>query len=363
MPYSINNEKCRAEQINALSDAWANDPRWTNVDRGYTAEDVVRLRGTFQVEHTIARRGAERLWTQIENARPDGFIQCSGAQSPGQAVQQAKNGVEAIYLSARGSKSIASDFKGTNTAAEAVQRINGAFKRADEIQWSRGTDFSDENFVDYFLPIVADSEPALGSVLNAHEIMKSMIGAGAAGVHFADHLSGSRSKDDSATVLVPTSEAVQKLVSARLAADVLGVPAMILARTTADSASLVTSDVDPNDATFVTGERTEDGFYRVKNGLEQSIARGLAYAQYADLVWVDTGKLDMGFAREFAKAIHEKYPSKPLAYNCSTLVSDMDESKSLAMRKELALLGYHYQFINANVLSMSMEQASRSEAA
>jgi len=348
----------REEQIKALEKDWAENPRWANVKRGYSATDVVRLRGSVQPEHTLARRGAEKLWDLVNGKAKKGYVNAFGAISAGQAMQQAKAGLEAVYLSGW---QVAADGNTSETmypdqslyaydsVPTMVRRINNTFKRADEIQWGRGVNPEDEEYIDYFLPIVADAEAGFGGVLNAFELMKNMIGAGAAGVHFEDQLAAVKKCGHmGGKVLVPTSEAVQKLIAARFAADVMGVPTIVLARTDAEAANLLTSDVDDNDRPFLTGERTAEGFYRVKNGLEQSISRGVAYAPYADLVWCETGKPDIGFAREFAQAVLAENPGQLLSYNCSPSFNwkaNLSESQIASFQDELSALGYKYQFI------------------
>jgi isocitrate lyase len=348
----------RNDQIKALEKDWAENPRWKNVKRGYSAEDVVRLRGSVQAEYTYARRGAEKLWELINGSSKKGYVNCMGAITAGQAMQQAKAGIEAIYLSGW---QVAADGNTSETmypdqslyaydsVPTMVRRINNTFKRADEIQWSRGVEKGDDGHIDYFLPIVADAEAGFGGVLNAFELMKNMIANGAAGAHFEDQLAAVKKCGHmGGKVLVPTQEAIEKLISARLAADVMGVPTVVLARTDAEAANLLTSDVDPNDAPFVTGERTSEGFYRVKNGLEQSISRGVAYAPYADLVWCETGKPDLGFAREFAQAVIAENPEQLLAYNCSPSFNwkkNLNDSQIASFQEEIAAMGYKYQFI------------------
>ena len=356
----------RAQQISALERDWAENPRWMDVRRGYAAADVVRLRGSLQPEHTLARRGAERLWALMRGGARKGYVNCMGAITGGQALQQAKAGIEAIYLSGW---QVAADGNTSETmypdqslyaydsVPTMVRRMNNSFKRADEIQWSRGIGPGDEGFVDYFLPVVADAEAGFGGVLNAYELMKNMIAAGAAGVHFEDQLAAVKKCGHmGGKVLVPTREAVEKLIAARLAADVMGVPTLLLARTDAEAANLLTSDVDPNDQPFLTGERTAEGLYRVHNGLEQAISRGLAYAPYADLVWCETGTPDLGFAREFATAVLEKNPNKLLAYNCSPSFNwkkNLDDVTIARFQDELSDMGYKYQFITlAGIHSM-----------
>jgi len=348
----------RTEQIEALEKDWIENPRWKDVRRGYRAEDVVRLRGSLQPEHTFARHGAERLWRLIHGEAKKGYVNSIGAITGGQAMQQAKAGVEAIYLSGW---QVAADGNTSETmypdqslyaydsVPTMVRRINNAFKRADEIQWARGVGPGDEGYIEYFLPIVADAEAGFGGVLNAFELMKNMIAAGAAGVHYEDQLAAVKKCGHmGGKVLVPTQEAVQKLIAARLAADVCGVSTLVLARTDAEAANLLTSDVDPNDQPFLTGQRTAEGFYRVKNGLEQAISRGVAYAPYADLVWCETGTPDLGFAREFAQAVLAQHPNKLLAYNCSPSFNwkgNLDDKTIARFQDELAAMGYKYQFI------------------
>jgi isocitrate lyase len=317
----------REQQIAALEKDWATNPRWKGVKRGYSAADVVRLRGSVQPECTFAKNGAEKLWDKVNGGAKKGYVNAFGAISAGQAMQQAKAGLEAVYLSGW---QVAADGNTSETmypdqslyaydsVPTMVRRINNTFKRADEIQWGRGINPGDKEFIDYFLPIVADAEAGFGGVLNAFELMKNMITSGAAGVHFEDQLAAVKKCGHmGGKVLVPTREAVEKLISARLAADTMGVSTIILARTDAEAANLITSDYDANDKPFITGERTQEGFYRVKNGLEQSISRGVAYAPYADLVWCETGVPDIGFAREFAQAVLKECPGKLLSYNCS----------------------------------------------
>lgn len=348
----------REGQIAALEKDWAENPRWANVKRGYSAEDVVRLRGSVQPEYTLAKMGAEKLWDRVNGSAKKGYVNAFGAITAGQAMQQAKAGLEAVYLSGW---QVAADGNTSETmypdqslyaydsVPTMVRRINNTFKRADEIQWGKGINEGDEEFVDYFLPIVADAEAGFGGVLNAFELMKNMIAAGAAGVHFEDQLAAVKKCGHmGGKVLVPTSEAVQKLIAARFAADVMGVPTIVLARTDAEAANLLTSDVDENDKPFCTGERTAEGFYRVKNGLEQSISRGVAYAPYADLVWCETGKPDIGFAREFAQAVLAENPGQLLSYNCSPSFNwkaNLSDSQIASFQEELSALGYKYQFI------------------
>ena len=330
----------REQQIAALEKDWAENPRWKGIKRGYTAADVVRLRGSLQIEHTLAKRGAEKLWN-LCNTEP--FVNTLGAMTGNQAMQQVKAGLKAIYLSgwqvagdanSNGEMYPDQSLYAVDSVPKVVKRINNTFKRADEIQWSEG-----KNDIDFFAPIVADAEAGFGGVLNAFELMKSMIEAGAAGVHFEDQLASVKKCGHmGGKVLVPTREAVAKLVAARLAADVMGVPTILLARTDAEAADLVTSDVDDNDQPFLTGERTVEGFYRTKKGFEQAVSRGLAYAEYADMVWCETGTPDLKFAKDFADAIHAKFPGKMLAYNCSPSFNwkkNLDDATIAKFQREL----------------------------
>ena len=342
----------REQQIKALEKDWAENPRWKLVKRGYSAADVVRLRGSMQPEYTLAQQGAEKLWAKVNGGAKKGYVNAFGAITAGQAMQQAKAGLEAVYLSGW---QVAADGNTSETmypdqslyaydsVPTMVRRINNTFKRADEIQWGRGVNPGDEGFVDYFLPIVADAEAGFGGVLNAFELMKNMIAAGAAGVHFEDQLAAVKKCGHmGGKVLVPTQEAVEKLIAARFAADVMGVPTIVLARTDAEAANLITSDHDANDKPFLTGERTQEGFYRVKNGLEQAISRGVAYAPYADLVWCETGVPDIGFAREFAQAVHAACPGKLLSYNCSPSFNwkkNLDDKQIASFQEDLSGAG------------------------
>ena len=351
-------KQTREQQIAALEKDWAENPRWKGVTRPYSAADVVRLRGSLQPEHTLAANGAERLWELVNGGAKKGYVNSFGAISAGQAMQQAKAGLEAVYLSGW---QVAADGNSSETmypdqslyaydsVPTMVRRINNTFKRADEIQWSRGINPGDDGFIDYFLPVVADAEAGFGGVLNAFELMKNMITAGAAGVHFEDQLAAVKKCGHmGGKVLVPTSEAVQKLTAARFAADVMGVSTIVLARTDSEAANLITSDHDANDRPFLTGERTPEGFYRVKNGLEQAISRGVAYAPHADLVWCETGVPDIGFAREFAQAVHAACPGKLLSYNCSPSFNwkkNLNDTQIASFQEDLSALGYKYQFI------------------
>ncbi len=314
----------RELEAQKLQKDWSENPRWRGLKRGYSAADVVRLRGSLQPEHTLARRGAERLWELVNN---EPFVNTLGALTGNQALQQAKAGLKAVYLSGwqvAGDANLAGEMYPdqslypVNSVPMVVNRINNTFTRADQIQWMEGTNPGDEGYVDYFLPIVADAEAGFGGVLNAFELMKSMINAGAAGVHFEDQLASVKKCGHmGGKVLVPTIEACQKLIAARMAADVCGVPTLVIARTDAEAADLLTSNYDENDKPFLTGERTAEGFYKTKKGMEQAISRAVAYAEYADLVWCETGTPDLEFARKFAEAVHKKHPGKLLAYNCS----------------------------------------------
>jgi len=348
----------REEQIKQLQQDWDTNPRWKNVKRDYSAEDVVRLRGSLQPDYTLAKRGAEKLWDLVNGGAKKGYVNCMGAITAGQAMQQAKAGIEAIYLSGW---QVAADGNTSETmypdqslyaydsVPTMVRRINNTFKRADEIQWSRGINPQDEKGIDYFLPIVADAEAGFGGVLNAYELMKNMIANGAAAAHFEDQLAAVKKCGHmGGKVLVPTQEAVQKLTAARLAADVMGVSTIVLARTDAEAANLLTSDVDPYDQPFCTGERSKEGFYRVRNGGDQAISRGIAYAPYADLVWCETATPDIGFAREFAEAVRAENPGQLLAYNCSPSFNwkkNLNDKQIASFQQDLSDLGYKYQFI------------------
>ncbi|HUW37341.1 MAG TPA: isocitrate lyase [Rhodocyclaceae bacterium] len=337
-------------EVAKLKKEWAENPRWKGISRSYSAEDVIRLRGSLQVEHTLARRGAEKLWKLLHT---EPFVATLGALTGNQAMQQVKAGLKAIYLSGwqvAGDANLAGEMYPdqslypANSVPMVVKRINNTFARADQIQWSEG-----KNDVDYFAPIVADAEAGFGGVLNAFELMKSMIEAGAAGVHFEDQLASVKKCGHmGGKVLVPTREAVAKLVAARLAADVMGVPTLVIARTDAEAADLITSDVDDLDKPFCTGERTVEGFYRTRAGLEQSVARGLAYAPYVDLLWCETGKPDLAYAKAFADAIHAKFPGKMLAYNCSPSFNwkkNLDDATIATFQSALGTMGYKFQFI------------------
>ena len=336
-----------AEQI---QHEWNTDPRWAGITRNYTAADVVRLRGTIPVEHSIAKIGAEKLWRYLHEKD---FVNALGALTGNQAMQQVKAGLNAIYLSGwqvaadanlAGQMYPDQSLYPADSVPAVVRRINNALLRADQLHHAEGDDS-----IDFLQPIVADAEAGFGGVLNAYELMKAMIEAGAAGVHFEDQLASVKKCGHmGGKVLVPTREAVEKLNAARLAADVMGVPTLLVARTDAEAADLLTSDVDANDQEFCTGERTVEGFYKVRNGLDQAISRGLAYAPYADLVWCETGKPDLEFARRFAEAIHARFPGKMLAYNCSPSFNwkkNLDDATIAKFQKEIASYGYKFQFI------------------
>jgi len=353
----------REQRIAAIQHDWDTNPRWKGIKRGYTAADVERLRGSVQVEHTLARQGAEKLWNLVNN---EPYINCLGALTGGQAMQQVKAGIKAIYLSGWQVAADNNEYSAmypdqslypVDSVPKVVERINNAFTRADEIQHSKGVEKGQPGFVDYYAPIVADAEAGFGGVLNAYELMKAMIRAGAGGVHFEDQLASVKKCGHmGGKVLVPTQEAIQKLIAARMAADVYGVPTLVIARTDAEAADLITSDYDANDKPFLTGERTAEGFYKTKKGLEQAISRAVAYADYADLVWCETGTPDLEFARKFAEAVHAKHPGKLLAYNCSPSFNwkkNLDDATIAKFQRELGAMGYKYQFITlAGIHSM-----------
>jgi isocitrate lyase len=340
----------REQQVAELQKDWDTNPRWIGIKRNYKAEDVIRLRGSIQVEHTLAKNGAIKLWDLVNN---EPFINALGALTGNQAMQQVKAGLKAIYLSGwqvAGDANVAGEMYPdqslypANSVPLVVKRINNCLTRADQIQWSEG-----KGDTDFFAPIIADAEAGFGGVLNAFELMKSMIEAGASGVHFEDQLASVKKCGHmGGKVLVPTREAVEKLNAARLAADVMGTPTVLLARTDAEAADLITSDVDDNDKPFLTGERTVEGFYKTKPGLQQAISRGLAYAEYADMIWCETGKPDLEFAKAFADAIHAKFPGKLLSYNCSPSFNwkkNLDDATIAKFQNELGKMGYKFQFI------------------
>jgi isocitrate lyase len=346
------------DQAEILRQEWATDPRWAGVERSYTAEDVVRLRGSVQEEHTLARLGAERLWAMLHE---DGHVATLGALTGNQAVQQVKAGLRAIYLSGwqvaadanlAGQTYPDQSLYPVNSVPQVVRRINNALLRADQISWAEShvSEGQDEWPTPYWLaPIVADAEAGFGGVLNAFELMKAMIAAGAAGVHWEDQLASEKKCGHlGGKVLIPTAQHIRTLNAARLAADVCGTPTLVVARTDAQSATLITSDIDERDRRFVTGERTAEGFYRVRGGMEACIARGLAYAPYSDLLWMETSTPDLTVAREFAEAIRDVYPDQMLAYNCSPSFNwraHLDEGTIEKFQRELGEMGYKFQFI------------------
>ena len=357
----------KEEQIKQLEEEWANSPRWKGVKRNYSAAEVVKLRGSIQIEHTLARHGAEKLWRLVNQEQP---VCALGALTGNQAIQEIQAGLKAIYCSgwqvagdgnSSGEMYPDQSLYPVDSVPKMVSRINNAFQRTDEIY-----NLADDDSIDWFAPIVADAEAGFGGNLNAFELMKSMIRAGAAGVHFEDQLSSAKKCGHmGGKVLVPTSEAVAKLSAARLAADVLGVPTVLLARTDADAANLITADSDERDHPFITGERTAEGFYRTTAGLDQAIARGLAYAPYADMIWCETSKPDLEQAQKFATAIHAEYPDQLLAYNCSPSFNwkaNLDDETMRHFREELGKMGYKFQFITLagwHALNSSMFNLAR----
>ncbi len=357
----------RPEQIRKLESNWADSPRWQGIERNYAAADVVRLRGTVQVEHTLARLGSEKLWRLINREEP---LCALGALTGNQAIQEVQAGLKAIYCSgwqvagdgnSAGEMYPDQSLYPVDSVPKMIERINNAFTRTDEIYALNG-----DSSVDWFAPIVADAEAGFGGNLNAFELMKNMIRAGAAGVHFEDQLSSAKKCGHmGGKVLVPTREAVAKLTAARLAADVAGVPIVLIARTDADAANLITSDSDERDRPFITGERTAEGFFRTSAGLDQAIARGLAYAPYADMLWCETSKPDLDQARRFAVAIHAEFPGKLLAYNCSPSFNwqaNLDDETMKCFREALGKMGYKFQFVTLagwHVLNSSMFRLSR----
>ncbi|MFE2477000.1 isocitrate lyase [Streptomyces sp. NPDC059389] len=334
-----------------LAERWASDPRWAGIERTYSAEDVVRLSGSVREEHTLARRGAERLWRQLHE---QDYVHALGALTGGQAVQQVRAGLQAVYLSGWQVAADANQAGHTypdqslypvNSVPQVVRRINNALLRADQIATAEGG----ADTRDWLAPIVADAEAGFGGPLNAFELTKAMIAAGAAGIHYEDQLASEKKCGHlGGKVLVPTSQHIRTLNAARLAADIADTPTLIIARTDALAATLLTSDVDERDAEFCTGERTAEGFYHVRNGMAPVIARGLAYAPYADLIWVETGTPDLAQAREFAEAIHARYPDQMLAYNCSPSFNwkaALDDDQIAKFQRELGAMGYRFQFI------------------
>ena len=352
-----------------MNNDWTKNPRWKGVERPYTAEDVMRLRGSIHVEHTLARMGAERLWELLQT---EPYVNALGAMTGNQAVQQVHAGLKAIYVSGW---QVAADANNAGTMypdqslypADSVpnmcRRINNALQRSDQIHHAEGKVAPSQT---WFAPLIADAEAGFGGTLNAFELMKGMLEAGAACVHFEDQLSSAKKCGHlGGKVLVPTNEAIQKLVAARLAADVCGVPTLVMARTDADSAHLLTSDIDPRDRAFCTGGRTPEGFFRIRGGIDSAIARGLAYAPYADLIWCETSHPDLDGARRYAEAIHAKYPGKMLAYNCSPSFNwrkNLDEATIAGFQPELARMGYKFQFVTLagfHALNLSMFELAR----
>jgi isocitrate lyase len=360
------------DQAARLSAAWATDPRWSGVERSYSAADVIRLRGSVQEEHTLARLGAERLWSLLHSG---GYVATLGALTGNQAVQQVRAGLRAIYLSGwqvaadanlAGQTYPDQSLYPVNSVPQVVRRINNALLRADQITWAESRN---ANSPHWLAPIVADAEAGFGGVLNAFELMKSMIAAGAAGVHWEDQLASEKKCGHlGGKVLIPTGQHIKTLNAARLAADVCGVRTLIVARTDAQAATLITSDIDERDQQFVTGERTAEGFYRVRGGIEACIARGLAYAPYSDLLWMETSKPDLEVARQFAEAIRAEYPDQMLAFNCSPSFNwraHLDEGTIEKFQRELGEMGYKFQFITLagfHALNHSMFELARGYA-
>jgi isocitrate/methylisocitrate lyase len=374
MPTASPDPRTRIQkEAERLEAGWEADERWQGLSRPYTAEAVVRLRGSLPVEHTLARLGATRLWRLLTNDTED-YVAALGALTGGQAVQMVKAGLKAIYLSGwqvaadanlSGQTYPDQSLYPSNSVPALVRRLNNALMRADQIAWGEG-----DGSTDWLVPIVADAEAGFGSPLHAFELMKSMIEAGAAGVHFEDQLASEKKCGHlGGKVLVPTSQFVRTLVGARLASDVLGVPTVLVARTDALSATLLTTDADPADAEFLTGERTPEGFFRVRDGIEAPIARGLAYAPYADVLWCETSTPDLDEARVFAEAIHERYPGKLLAYNCSPSFNwrkNLSDAEIASFQRELGAMGYRFQFVTLagfHALNESMFDLARGYAA
>jgi isocitrate lyase len=359
----------REEQARQLKESWKAE-RWQGIERPYTAAEVVRLRGSVRIEHTLARMGAERLWDLLHSEH---HVKALGALTGNQAVQQVKAGLKAIYLSGwqvaadanlAGQMYPDQSLYPANSVPHVVKRINQALQRADQIQHSEGN-----GDAYWFAPIVADAEAGFGGPLNVFELMKGMIEAGAAGVHFEDQLASEKKCGHmGGKVLIPTAQAIRNLAAARLAADVMGVPTLIIARTDANAATLLTSDIDPRDHEFLTGDRTAEGFYHVRAGLDQAIARGLAYAPYADLIWCETSEPDLDEASRFAEAIHEKFPGKMLAYNCSPSFNwqkKLDQETIAKFQDELGDMGYKFQFVTLagfHALNHSMFELARGYA-
>ena len=364
------------EQAARLQTEWQEDPRWAGTERTYTAEDVIRLRGSVQEEHTLARLGAQRLWSLLQS---EDYVNSLGALTGNQAVQQVRAGLKAIYLSGwqvaadanlAGQTYPDQSLYPANSVPQVVRRINNALMRADQITFSESADGDTGKSPYWMAPIVADAEAGFGGVLNAYELMKGMIAAGAAGVHWEDQLASEKKCGHlGGKVLIPTSQHIKTLNAARLAADVCGVPSLVIARTDAHAAALITSDVDPRDQEFTTGERTAEGFYRTRKGMEPCIARGLAYAPYSDLLWMETSKPDLEEARQFAEAIKAVYPNQMLSYNCSPSFNwrrNLDDATIAKFQRELGAMGYKFQFITLagfHVLNYSMFELATGYAA
>ena len=360
--------KTTEDRIQELINDWITNPRWKGVERPYTAAEVITLQGSYQIEHSIAKMGAQKLWRKLKN---QDYVAGLGALTGNQAIQEVDAGLEAIYLSGwqvaadanlAGEMYPDQSLYPVNSVPMVVKKINNALLRADQIQ----TVNEIEDKKDYLVPIVADAEAGFGGNLNAFELMKSMIEAGASGVHFEDQLSSAKKCGHlGGKVLVPTQEAINKLIAARLASDVMGVSTLIVARTDADAANLLTSDADPRDRKFLTGEKTAEGFFYVKNGIDQGIARGLSYAPYADLIWMETSNPDLDYARKFATAMKKEFPDKMLAYNCSpsfNWAAKLTVAEMETFREDLAAMGYKFQFITLagfHALNTSMFELSK----
>jgi len=355
------------EKARQLQESWEKDERWKGITRPYSAEDVLKLRGSIEIEYTLARRGAEKFWNLMQTEE---YVNALGALTGNQAVQQVKAGLKAIYLSGwqvaadanlAGQMYPDQSLYPANSVPHVVKRINQALQRADQIHHMEG-----DHSIDWFVPIVADAEAGFGGQLNVFELMKAMIEAGAAAVHFEDQLSSEKKCGHlGGKVLLPTQTAIRNLIAARLAADVMNVPTVIIARTDANAADLITSDIDDRDKEFITGERTQEGFFRTRAGLDQAIARGLAYAPYADMIWCETSEPNLEEARKFAEAIHKEFPGKLLAYNCSPSFNwkkKLDDDTIARFQKEIASYGYKFQFVTLagfHALNYSMFELAR----
>lgn len=340
----------KLDRVSSLEKDWRENDRWTNVKRDYSAGDVIRLSGSMDEEYTLSIKGSKKLWKLVNE---DGYVNSMGAITAGQAMQQVKAGIKVIYLSGwqvaadgNSSETMYPDqsLYAYNSVPMMAKRINNTFRRADQIQWSNGS-----NDIDYFAPIIADAEAGFGGVLNSYELAKSMIESGVSGIHLEDQLSSAKKCGHmGGKVLVPTQEAIQKLISVRLASDVMGVPIVIIARTDANAATLLTSDIDVRDKQFITGERTEEGFFKVNCGIDQAISRGLSYAPYADMLWCETAVPNLKEAQQFADAIHQQYPGKLLAYNCSPSFNwkkNLDDKTIAEYQQKLNEMGYKWMFV------------------